>query len=64
MKLLLQTLIWFVIAGIPAIMASKRILVHKSGFEALLWLAFVWLVPLLGAFGALFLLKPVESRKA
>lgn len=63
LKFLLQGFIWFLILGIPAVMATRRVLAIKSGAELSLWLLFVWAVPLFGPYVTLYVVnaRPTEG---
>ncbi len=63
-KFLLQIFIWFLILGIPAVMATRRVLAYRSGAEVPLWLLFVWLVPLFGAYVTLYIVRAPGTQNA
>lgn len=62
-KFLLQLFIWFLILGVPAVIATKRVMAVKSDSQVPLWLLFVWLVPLFGPYVTLYVVKPNPSQK-
>lgn len=64
LKFLLQLTIWFLILGVPAIMASRKVIATKQGIEVPLWLLFIWLVPLFGPYVTLYLVKEPARRSA
>jgi len=63
-KFLLQIFIWVLILGVPAVMATRKVLAYRSGAEVPLWLLFVWVVPLFGAYVTLYLVKAPDEQRA
>jgi hypothetical protein len=57
---IIQSLIYFV----PAIWATIRITRNRSGAAVLLWLLFVWLIPVVGPVVALIIIRNTQKRNA